>query len=154
MMVQIYNPRRRLEASLGYIARPFKKRERERKNERKENSFGKYSSTRPPQQKPCFNPQQSSGRRYLFTSSLIVSGSVGETVSWVVKTEVSVREGFMAADSGKPWVGRKKRLNTNTKQDREMRLLPSRPASNVRSQTVKQPREGLRNMRGDFTGHP
>ena len=35
--------------------------------------------------------------------------------------------------------------NTNKKQDRVTCLLPYRPGSNIRSQTVKQPREGLRN---------
>lgn len=136
-----------MEASLGYIARPCLQKTR-----KKRKFIWKIFVYPSPSTEALFQSTEVFWKKYLFTSSLIVSGSVGETVSWVVKTQVSVREGFMAADSGKPWVGRKKRLNTNTRQGDTPAALQA--CLQLRSQTVKQPREGLRNVRGVITGHP
>lgn len=59
MMVQIYNPRmqKAVRGQPGLYSKAFQRtreRERLRKNERKENSFGKYSSTRPPSTEALF----------------------------------------------------------------------------------------------------
>lgn len=70
-------------------------------------------------------------KKYLFASSLIVSGSVGKLFRGWSRQKPVCERGFMSADSGRQWAGRKKRLNTNTKQVRENACCLTRNLSNT-----------------------